>query len=110
METLGSLEREVLEIEPSLRRAFLSLRKSIQAQAQEVDRLSRSVERHQRLLENGLRLTAASGVDLIASEALDLLIGLAGAQRGFVGLVEGAGWRMIVARSMAEEDLAAPEG
>lgn len=106
---LADLEREALELEPGLRRRFLLLRKAIDEQGQELERLRRGVKRYQNLLEHSLALAGAGGAGLIASEVLDVLIGLAGAQRGFVGLVEPKGWRLLVARSMTEEDLGAPE-
>ena len=106
---LADLEREALELEPGLRRRFLGLRKAVDASAREVDRLRENLRRHQLLLERSLALAGTGGAGLIASEVLDVLIGLAGAQRGFVGLVEPRGWRLLVSRSMSERDVLDPE-
>ena len=105
-----ALEGEVIALDPTLRRRFLALRKEVNASERAAGRLRANLERHQRLLDHSLRLASVSGAGLIASEVLDFLIGLAGAQRGFVGLVgDGGAWRLLVARSMTAEDLTSPE-
>jgi DNA-binding NtrC family response regulator len=107
---LEALEREVLALEPSFRRRFLALRQELDQQSRLTARTSANLERHQKLLDHSIRLAALNGAGLIASEVLDILIGLAGAERGFVGLVQpDGGWRLLVARSMSARDLTNPE-
>jgi hypothetical protein len=67
--------------------------------------------RQKRLLEASVALAAAQSEGLIASEVLDLLIQLSGAERGFVGRVEAnnpRGWRFLAARALAERDIDDP--
>ncbi len=60
------------------------------------------------LLDRTLRVTAADGAQPIAEEALDALLEIVEASRGFVGRVEADGWTLLAARHVRREDLDDP--
>lgn len=108
---LLALERQVVELEPALRSRFLTLRQALDGAEQAHTAALLADARQKRLLEASVALAAAQSEGLIASEVLDLLIQLSGAERGFVGRVEAnnpRGWRFLAARALAERDIDDP--
>ena len=85
-------------------------------------RLRRGIARHLReleaenqrlssLLARTVELSMAQGVLTVAEQALDGVVGVLDAERGFVGLFEPDGaWRLVAARHMTQSDIEDPEG
>ncbi|MCB9791703.1 MAG: sigma 54-interacting transcriptional regulator [Alphaproteobacteria bacterium] len=109
--TLAQLQAEVLEIEPELKPSFLRLSQGLQQLSLAKAQAEQRAARLQTLLERSMTLVGAEGAGLVADEVLDVMVALTGAQRGFVGLVDGRGdWRFLAAREMAEADIHDPDG
>ena len=60
------------------------------------------------LLDRTLRVTAADGAQPVAEEALDAVMAIVEAPRGFVGAVEGIGWTLLAGRNLERTDLDDP--
>ena len=60
------------------------------------------------MLERTLAVTLARGLEPLAEQILDGIIAVVGAERGFVGLVEGEGWRFLAARRLSQADIDDP--
>ena len=60
------------------------------------------------LLDRTLRVTAADGAQPVAEEALDAVMAIVEAPRGFVGAGEGRGWTLLAARNLERVDLDDP--
>lgn len=108
---LAEVSEPWIAMDPELRLGFIRTTR----QLDRLDRLDQghldalgAAARYRMLLERTPGLVMAQGVGLVASEASDVMITATGARRGFVGLVEGRGWRLIEAREMALADLEAP--
>jgi DNA-binding NtrC family response regulator len=108
-ELLAQIEAAAVALDPALRIEFVRVRQQLDGLDREGERMRAQVERHQILLDRTLGVVTAQGAVLVASEVLDVMIAVTGAQRGFVGLVQPqGGWRLLEARAMTEEDIDAP--
>jgi transcriptional regulator with GAF, ATPase, and Fis domain len=70
--------------------------------------LTGDVSRYRLMLERTLAVTLARGLEPLAEQILDGIIAVVGAERGFVGLVEGEGWRFLAARRLSQADIDDP--
>jgi len=70
--------------------------------------LQDNVERYQQLMERTLRVTLAQGLELVSEQILDGMLDIVQARRGFVGLVDGDGWRIQAARNLEKADIRDP--
>ena len=107
---LGEVAREAEALDPDLKLGFLRVAERLNAVDAQHGEVEAQLVRHRLLLERTLGLLTAQGAGLVASEALDVMITVSGAERGFVGLVEPGGWRLVEARAMSAEDVHAPGG
>lgn len=70
--------------------------------------MSGDVARYRLMLERTVGVTMARGLEPVAEQMLDGIIAVVGAERGFVGLVQPAGWRFLAARSLRQADIDDP--
>ncbi len=107
---LDGLERTLPAVPPATRLALTRVRQAISQERHHLRELEHSFDRLLSLVQRSAGLVERSEPDALATEILDLLIGLSGAERGLVALVEpGGGWSFIGARSMRGEDLEQPD-
>ena len=78
-----------------------------QVQAERSD-LRVALDRSRLLMERTVLVTLAEGVQPVAERVLDGMMAVVGAARGFVGLLEGGGWRFLAARNLAQDDIGDP--
>ena len=71
--------------------------------ARRLGRLPEEIERLRGMLRRTPEILGADGLEPAATVALDGLCAALGARRGFVGLVEGDSWGVVVARDLAED-------
>ena len=107
---LGAVARDAEALDPELKLGFLRVVEQLNTIDTRHGEVEEQLIRHRLLLERTLGLMTAQGAGLVASEALDVMITVSGAERGFVGLVEPGGWRLVEARAMTAEDVHAPGG
>ncbi len=105
---LAQVSEPATALDPELRLGFVRLTRQLDRVDQAHREAQEAAERYRLLLDRTLGLVMAQGVGLVASEALDVMILMTGAQRGFLGMVEGRGWRLIEARAMTLADVEAP--
>ena len=86
-----------------------TLARSAAAQVQaELKGLRLELARSRLLMERTVSVTLAEGVQPVAERVLDGMMAVVGAARGFVGLLDGDGWRFLVARNLAQDDIGDP--
>ncbi|MEY3211393.1 MAG: hypothetical protein RIT28_1874, partial [Pseudomonadota bacterium] len=71
--------------------------------------LQAELDRHRQLLARTVEVALARELAPVTERVLDALLETLGARRGFVGLVEGDGWRLLAARGLSRVDLDQPE-
>ncbi|MCB9743512.1 MAG: sigma 54-interacting transcriptional regulator [Alphaproteobacteria bacterium] len=87
----------------------LTLARSEAARVEQAEaRLEQELARSRVLMERTLRVTLAEGLRPVAEELLDGMMAIVAAQRGFVGLSEGAGWQLLTGRGLHKADLVDP--
>jgi transcriptional regulator with GAF, ATPase, and Fis domain len=64
--------------------------------------LQGDVGRYRVLLERTLAVTLERGLEPVAEQILDAMLTIVGARRGFLGQVEGEGWRLLAGRNLEE--------
>ena len=87
------------------------LRRSIAGLMGRIQAAEADMARYHLMLERAARMTTLRGLAPVAQEALDCVLAVVQAERGFVSLVEEDGsWSFLVARALAQGDLDDPEG
>ena len=71
----------------------------------QIRELEAQVARLTTLLERTVRLAGSRELSGVGIEALDAVLSVLGAQRGFVGLVDGAGWELVAGRDLQQRAL-----
>lgn len=64
--------------------------------------------RYREMLARTVAITRAGGVNPVAAEVLEGMMRVSGAARGFIGLVEPGGWRLLVERAQGARHVADP--
>jgi transcriptional regulator with GAF, ATPase, and Fis domain len=77
---------------------------------QELADAQAEAERYKVLLDRTLQVTTAEGLQPVARAALDGVMAVVGARRGFVGITEPGGWSILVARNLDQAHIREPEG
>ncbi|MCB9796491.1 MAG: sigma 54-interacting transcriptional regulator [Alphaproteobacteria bacterium] len=114
---VGELIPQIREVEAALRRGELAeakrllslVRREAARLKHEGGALEGSVSRYREILARTLEVTHARDLEPLADQVLDGVLSVVGARRGFLGLVEGEGWRFLAARNLTQSDLEDPE-
>ncbi len=104
-ELLRALEKSIA---PDNDEALLLIAKMRHA-TQKFSSHAADMDRYRELLARTVTIASDSGLDPVAGNILDALMHVIGATRGFVGLVEGDGWRFLHARNVEYGDVENPD-
>jgi len=105
LEHLRSLEKSVAPDNDEALLLISKLRRGVQKYSNHADEM----DRYRELLARTVTIASNHGLDPVAGNILEALMHVIGATRGFVGLVEGDGWRFLQARNVEYGDVDDPD-